>query len=259
MATAETYTPGQLYSVPLAELQADPNQPRKYLDPQALEELTASVIQHGILEPILFRQDKNTGLLYVVAGERRCAAARKAGLSTVPAVFIDSDNYAEIALVENILRQDLTPVEEAEALKRLQDDHEYKQEDLARILGKAPATISETLSITKLPPQVRDECRQDPTVPKKVLIGLAKNKQQRSMITQYQKYRKAQAKAAAPNTRTTAKASPAQTLAGTLETTEKKLSALDFETFSGEDVKLMSNAMKGLQTTLKKTIARIPR
>ncbi len=73
MATTGTYTPNQLYSVPLAELQSDPNQPRKYLDPQALEELTASVVQHGILEPILFRQDKQTGLLYVVAGERRCA------------------------------------------------------------------------------------------------------------------------------------------------------------------------------------------
>ena len=57
MATTGTYTPNQLYSVPLAELQSDPNQPRKYLDPQALEELTASVVQHGILEPILFRQD----------------------------------------------------------------------------------------------------------------------------------------------------------------------------------------------------------
>ncbi|MCK9392818.1 MAG: ParB/RepB/Spo0J family partition protein [Syntrophales bacterium] len=258
MATAETYTPSQLYSVPLAELQSDPNQPRKYLDSQALEELTASVVQHGVLEPILFRQDKQTGFLYVIAGERRCAAARKAGLSTVPAVFIDSDNYAEIALVENILRQDLTPVEEAEALKRLQDEHAYKQEDLARILGKAPATISETLSLTKLPQQVRDECRQDPSVPKKVLIGLAKNKQQRSMITQYQKYRKAQAKAAAPTTRTTAKTSPAQTLAGALETVEKKISALDFGTFSGEDVQLMFDAMKGLQITLKETIARIP-
>jgi ParB family chromosome partitioning protein len=224
-----------------------------------LEELTASVVQHGILAPILFRQDKNTGLLSVVAGERRCTAARQAGLSTVPAVFIDSDNYAEIALVENILRQDLTPVEEAEALKRLQDDHAYKQEDLARILGKAAATISETLSITKLPEQVRDECRQDPSVPKKVLIGLAKNKQQRSMITQYQKYRQAQAKAAAPHTRTTAKTSPAQTLAGTLETVEKKVAALDFGTYSGEDVQLMANAMKGLQATLKKTIARIPK
>ena len=92
-----TYTPNQLHQVPLAELQPDPTQPRKYLDPQALEELTASVSQIGIIEPIVCRQDRETGLVYVVAGERRCAAARKAGLATVPAVFIEGENYAEIA------------------------------------------------------------------------------------------------------------------------------------------------------------------
>jgi hypothetical protein len=79
------------------------------------------------------------------------------------------------------------------------------------------------------------------------------------MITQYHKYRKTQAKAAAPNTRTKAKTSPAQTMVGAPKTVEKKLSALDFGTFSGEDVQLMSNTIKGLQTTLKKTIARIPK
>jgi hypothetical protein len=112
--TTETYVRNQLYQVPLTELQSDPAQPRKYLDPTALDELTASVTQHGILQPILFRRDEQTKLLYVVAGERRSAAARKAGLTEVPAVFIDSRNYAEIALVENLLRQDLTPIEEAE-------------------------------------------------------------------------------------------------------------------------------------------------
>ena len=146
-----THAPNQLHAVPLAELQPDPTQPRKYLDPLAFEELTASVGQVGIIEPIVCRQDPQAGLAYVVAGERRCAAARKAGLASVPAVFIDGDNYAEIALVENLLRQDLNPIEEAEALKRLMDDHPYMQEDLACIIGKSPATISEALSLNKLP------------------------------------------------------------------------------------------------------------
>jgi len=84
-----TYVPNQLYQVPLAELQPDPAQPRKYMDPAALEEMTASVGQVGIIEPVVCRQDPATGLCYVVAGERRCAASRKAGLPTVPAVFID--------------------------------------------------------------------------------------------------------------------------------------------------------------------------
>jgi len=83
--TATTmYAPNQLHQMPLAELQPDPTQPRKYMDPVALEELTASVSQMGIIQPVVCRQDPATGLVYVVAGERRCAAARKAGLSAVP-------------------------------------------------------------------------------------------------------------------------------------------------------------------------------
>ncbi len=92
-----SYLPNQLYQAPLAELQPDPEQPRKYMDSAALDEMTASVGQVGIIEPVVCRQDPATGLVYVVAGERRCAAARKAGLPTVPAVFIDGGNYAEIA------------------------------------------------------------------------------------------------------------------------------------------------------------------
>ena len=140
MAASESYVRNRLYFVPLSDLQPDPNQPRKYLDATALEELTASIVQHGVLEPILFRQEN--GLLYVVAGERRCAAARKAGLVSIPALFIDSQNYAEISLVENLLRQDLTAVEEAEALDRLRQDYAYKQEDLARMIGKSQPIIS---------------------------------------------------------------------------------------------------------------------
>ena len=85
-----TYEKNQLYNVPLAEIQRDPNQPRQYIDPAALEELTASVRQHGIIEPVICRQDPATSLVYNVAGERRCAAARRAGLATVPGTEIKS-------------------------------------------------------------------------------------------------------------------------------------------------------------------------
>ena len=139
-----TYVKNQLYQVPLAELQPDPAQPRKYMDPVALDEMTASVGQVGIIEPVVCRQDPATGLVYVVAGERRCAAARKASLPTVPAVFIDGGNYAEIALVENLLRQDLNPVEEAEALQRLMDAHGYQQDQLVEIIGKSKAAITKS-------------------------------------------------------------------------------------------------------------------
>ena len=111
-----------------------------------------------MLEPILFRVED--GQNYIVAGDRRCRAARQAGLISIPAIFIDTQNHEEISLVENLLRQDLNPVEEAEALNRLQEDHNYQQEDLMRIFGKSQTAISETLSLNRLPQAIRDECRQ---------------------------------------------------------------------------------------------------
>src|SRR5512133_3388848 len=113
-AATQTFVPNQLYDIPLADLQADPNQPRKYLDPVALDELTASVAQQKVIAPIVFRTEN--GLCYIVAGERRCIAARKAGLATIPALFTDNPNHEAISLIENTIRADLTPVEEAEAL-----------------------------------------------------------------------------------------------------------------------------------------------
>jgi len=233
-------------------------QPRKYLDPLALEELTASVSQMGIIQPVVCRQDPATGLLYVVAGERRCAAARKAGLTAVPAVFIDGDNYAEIALVENLLRQDLNPIEEAEALKRLMDEHPYMQEDLARIIGKSPATISLSLSLNKLPKEIRDECRKDPTVPKNVLVAIARNKQQRSMVTQFKQYRDQQAKTAARQTAasTTRKRTKAEALAGLIGAMQNKIDDLDFPSFSTEDREMVTETLTSLKNTLDEALDR---
>ena len=113
------YVKRKLYMVPLAELQTDPTHPRTYMDPEELDGLASSISKIGIIEPIVCRLDPSTGRIYTVAGTRRCAAAKKAGLTEVPAVFIEGENPALIALVENMARQDLTAVEEAEALGRL--------------------------------------------------------------------------------------------------------------------------------------------
>jgi ParB family chromosome partitioning protein len=108
-ATAARYKKGQLYQIPLTDLQADPNQPRKFMDPQALEDLVASIAQHGVLTPILFResvivslsgQDQMEPVLYVVAGERRCEAAKKAGLTEVPAILVEEKTDFAAALSE---------------------------------------------------------------------------------------------------------------------------------------------------------------
>ena len=187
MATTQTFAPNQLYDIPLADLQADPNQPRKYLDPVALDELTASVIAQNVIAPIVFRTEN--GICYVVAGERRCIAARKAGLATIPALYTDNPRYEEISIAENTVRADLTAVEEAEALDRLQKTNSYKLEDLAKVMGKAPSTISELLSINRLPQAIRDECRKNAAVSRRTLIEIAAKKQERSMLKAYEAYK----------------------------------------------------------------------
>ena len=210
---------GQLYQLELAHLQADPNQPRKFMDPQALEDLAASIGQHGVLMPILFRvatghdpYSSESGIVsqaslaeativspnsgqanLVVAGERRFEAAKIVGLTTIPAIFVEG-NHAEIALVENLLRQDLTAVEEAEALQRLKDEQKYTDEQLGAIIGKARTTLNEALSLNKLPQEIRDECRGDRTITKSTLITIARKKQARAMTTAYNAYKAKQLK-----------------------------------------------------------------
>lgn len=256
-----TYAPNQLHQVPLAVLQPDPRQPRKHMDPVALDELTASIKQMGIIEPIVCRQDPATGLIYTVAGERRCAAARKAGFTDVPAVFIEGDNYAEIALVENLLRQDLNPVEEAEALQRLMDDHAYQQEQLATIIGKSQSTISQSLSLNKLPKEIRDTCRQDPAVPKNVLVEIARKKQERSMLTEFKKYRDQQAKAVAKENADAAapaqrKRTKTEAIVNGIGITASKIGGLEFPDFSKEDRTSIIDAMNSLKETLDEAIPR---
>ena len=256
-----TYAPNQLHRVPLAELQPDPTQPRKYFDPLALEELTASVRQNGIIVPIVCRQDAKTGLIYVVAGERRCAAARLAGLTHVPAVFIEGDNYAEIALVENLLRQDLNPIEEAEALKRLMDDHAYQQEQLAAVIGKSQPTISKSLSLNRLPKEIRDECRQDPSVPRNVLIEIARKKQERSMLTEFRKYREQQAREAAKESGEAAapaqrKRTRAEVVSNGIGTWANKICDLEFPDFSEADRTMIIESMTFMKETLDEALPR---
>jgi ParB family chromosome partitioning protein len=104
----------------------------------------------------------------VAAGERRVEAAKKAGLTTIPALFVEG-NHAEIALMENLLRQDLTPVEEAEALDRLLKEQSYTHEQIAGMIGKARNTLTEILSLNRLLQAVRDECRSNTTTRKPLI------------------------------------------------------------------------------------------
>ena len=185
--TQSGYEKGKLYAVPLDRLIADPEQPRKYFDEQALTELSASISSHGVLQPILVREGSE-GMCFIVSGERRYQAAKNAGLGTIPAIITDGEP-AEIAIIENLLRENLTAIEEAEAVERLRGLHDYGLIDLSAVLGKAESTISEILSLNRLPAEVKDDCRNNPKAVRSILKVIARQKTAEKMLGQYQKYR----------------------------------------------------------------------
>jgi ParB family chromosome partitioning protein len=247
-AQAVTYEKGKLYNIALSDLHVDPKQPRKFIDPIALEELSASIIQHGVLEPILFRRDVE-GFLYIVAGERRFAAARNAGIATIPAILVDG-KHSEIALVENLLRQDLTAVEEAEALDRLMKDESYTQEQLGGIIGKARTTVTDILTLNRLPQEIRDECRGNTTVTRKTLITIARNKQVRSMITAWNKVKEKQAKENAGGQRKQPTVLTPEAQCEWMIKTNAKLAAIDSTTWTPEERTAFTTALGELKKTI---------
>ncbi len=152
--------PGRaLLSLPLEVIERSPDQPRKRFEDAKLEELAASIREHGVVVPILVRRE---GMKYrVVAGERRWRAAQRAGLKEIPAVLREaSDRQAfELALVENLQRTDLNAIEEAEAYHVLVSDHGLTQEQVAERVGKERSTVANALRLLKLPAEVRDAVR----------------------------------------------------------------------------------------------------
>ena len=246
--TIISYEKGKLYQLDPVQLQTDLNQPRKYIDPQALEELAASIAQHGVLEPVLFRVASDS--LFIVAGERRVGAAKKAGLTSIPAIAVEG-NYAEIALVENLLRQDLTAVEEAEALQALMTEQKYTQEQLAGILGKARVTVTEILSLNRLPPAIRDECRSSNTASRRTLVEIARKKQERSMITAWNAYKAKLAKQAAGTTRQAKTPETPEDVIAWLGKTADKLDALDTAAWTGDEQNSFGQALVHLQESIQ--------
>lgn len=138
--------------VPLDEIQPNPEQPREVFDKEALDALSDSIRQHGILTPLVVR--RHEGRYILIAGERRFRAAGLAGLSEVPVVVREADDAAlqlELALVENLQRTDLDPVEEAKGYQRLLKEYAYTQEQVARRVGKGRPTVANALRLLKLP------------------------------------------------------------------------------------------------------------
>ena len=155
----ETTTEGSL-EIPIELVRPNPLQPRKRFDADALAELTASIRASGVIQPIVVRR---AGDAYeLIAGERRWRAAREAGLTKIPAVVRDVTNAEslELALVENLLREDLNPVEAAEGYRQLLADFGWTQEQLGQRIGKDRSSIANALRLLRLPLPIQDDLRE---------------------------------------------------------------------------------------------------
>ncbi|MCI8699030.1 MAG: ParB/RepB/Spo0J family partition protein [Oscillospiraceae bacterium] len=142
--------------LPISQVEPGLNQPRKRFDDEALADLAASIEEHGIIQPLTVRR-LSTGYYQIIAGERRWRAAKLAGRDKVPVVIIEADDrkVMELGLIENLQREDLNPVEEAEGYLALLTDFGMTQEELARRMGKSRPAIANALRLTALPPSVR--------------------------------------------------------------------------------------------------------
>ncbi|MFN2515538.1 MAG: ParB/RepB/Spo0J family partition protein [Pyrinomonadaceae bacterium] len=167
--------------IALNKLDPNPEQPR--VDFGDLTELTASIAEKGVLEPLLVKPSRSTGRWMIIAGERRFRAARAAGLEEVPCVEMDIDegSVAEIALIENMQRKDLTVWEEADGLMALCERFGYTHEEVARKVGKSRSTVTEALSIAAIPADVRDLCRQADVSAKSMLLQIVRQPDEEGM------------------------------------------------------------------------------
>jgi len=143
--------------IAISDIHPDKDQPRKAFDGDELEALAASIKSRGVLQPILVRKDDASGRYIIIAGERRWRAAQRAGLHEIPALVRDvaPDETAEMALIENVQRVDLNPMEEADALQRLRDAYGKSQVEIAEAVGKSRSHVANMLRLTALPDDVR--------------------------------------------------------------------------------------------------------
>src|ERR1700733_4714699 len=173
--------------VPVDKIIPNPDQPRKFLGD--LRELTDSIKEKGVLEPLLVRFMPRDDCYHIISGERRYHASRAAGLLEVPCIekIADDAETLELALIENLQRKDLTPFEEAEGLYRLAEQFAYTHEDIARKIARARSSVTETLSLRNIPESVRRSCVERGVVSKSLLLQIARQPNERKMMEALQR------------------------------------------------------------------------
>ena len=174
----------QVRQLAIDSVRPNPDQPRKLFDPEKLEELTASIRQHGVMQPLVVVERE--GGYMIAAGERRWRAAQAAGLKEVPALVrqLDPRELAELSLIENLQREDLTGLEEAQAFSDLMNGHGYTQEALAERLGKSRSHVANTLRLLNLAPHEKKLLEQGKFSPghARAILSLEENSPERVLL-----------------------------------------------------------------------------
>ena len=173
----ETKVESKIDKLPLGEIVPNKYQPRKSFDENMLNDLSNSIKERGVIQPIIVRKKKSENFKYeIIAGERRWLAARKAGLHEIPVVVTEADDLKslEFAIVENVQRHDLNPLEEAQGYKRLIDEFSYDQEKVSKFIGKSRSYITNSLRLLSLPTEVLTliEQKKISSGHAKILVGL---------------------------------------------------------------------------------------
>jgi ParB family transcriptional regulator, chromosome partitioning protein len=168
--------------IPVEQIRPTPDQPRKALGD--LRELTESIREKGVLEPLLVRFVPREECYYIISGERRYHASRAAGLREVPCIekMADDAETLEIALIENMQRKDLTPFEEADGLYRLASQFNYTHDEVAKKLGRARSSVSETLILRNIPEAIRRKCIESGVLAKSLLLQISKQPSEKKML-----------------------------------------------------------------------------
>jgi ParB family chromosome partitioning protein len=245
---ATKYVKGKLYKLTIADLQPDPNQARSFMDPNALNELAASIGKFGVLVPIQFCQN-DQGALVIVSGHRRVKAAEKAGLTEINGTFTDGDTRLQ-GFVDNLQREGLSPVDEAEQMAALMKEYVFNQYQLAEALGKSQAAVSTTITLNKLPEDVRDACRTNPNIPKTMLLEAAKEKTEATMRRKFKNYMDKAGKATQP-AEVKQRLSKQRSLIMQTDGLTGKLSGLPWQEWSEDDRNDLTNALLGIRSQVQ--------
>src|SRR5690606_8006661 len=145
-------------TVPIEFISPNPRNPRRNFSEDELADLAQSIREHGVVQPVVVRPAADTNRYEIMAGERRWRAAQRAGLVEIPVIVRNVDDKAalELAIIENVQRTDLNPIEEARGYQQLMDEYNYTQADLGQVIGKSRSHVANTLRLLRLPPSVTD-------------------------------------------------------------------------------------------------------